>query len=174
MVITSAFASLDGVISPYVIGKITNTLSQKHFSEIPKILLLYLLMMLFLNVSFYLWQFCWGKITKSSNELLRSTAFNNFIASPSEKKITNTLNFINVNVKQIENQCIDSTIMLVYCVEQAIVSLVYILSINGIAAMVFLVCGLIPSVIPRLTRNWVQTGTKKWNSSYENYNQKNK
>ena len=172
MVITSAFASLDGVISPYVIGKITNTLSQKHFSEIPKILLLYLLMMLFLNVSFYLWQFCWGKITKSSNELLRSTAFNNFIASPSEKKITNTLNFINVNVKQIENQCIDSTIMLVYCVEQAIVSLVYILSINGIAAMVFLVCGLIPSVIPRLTRNWVQTGTKKWNSSYENYNQK--
>lgn len=172
MVITSAFASLDGVISPYVIGKITNTLSQKHFSEIPKILLLYLLMMLFLNVSFYLWQFCWGKITKSSNELLRSTAFNNFIASPSEKKITNTLNFINVNVKQIENQCIDSTIMLVYCVEQAIVSLVYILSINGIAAMVFLVCGLIPAVIPRLTRNWVQTGTKKWNSSYENYNQK--
>lgn len=172
MVITSAFASLDGVISPYVIGKITNTLSQKHFSEIPKILLLYLLMMLFLNVSFYLWQFCWGKITKSSNELLRSTAFNTFIASPSEKKITNTLNFINVNVKQIENQCIDSTIMLVYCVEQAIVSLVYILSINGIAAMVFLVCGLIPSVIPRLTRNWVQTGTKKWNSSYENYNQK--
>lgn len=172
MVITSAFASLDGVISPYVIGKITNTLSQKHFSEIPKILLLYLLMMLFLNVSFYLWQFCWGKITKSSNELLRSTAFNNFIASPSEKKITNTLNFINVNVKQIENQCIDSTIMLVYCVEQAIVSLVYILSINGIAAMVFLVCGVIPSVIPRLTRNWVQTGTKKWNSSYENYNQK--
>lgn len=27
MVITSAFASLDGIISPYVIGKITNTLS---------------------------------------------------------------------------------------------------------------------------------------------------
>lgn len=172
MVITSAFASLDGVISPYVIGKITNTLSQKHFSEIPKILLLYLLMMLFLNVSFYLWQFCWGKITKSSNELLRSTAFNNFIASPNEKRITNTLNFINVNVKQIENQCIDSTIMLVYCIEQTIVSLIYILSINGIAAMVFLVCGLIPAVIPRLTRNWVQTGTKKWNGSYENYNLK--
>lgn len=111
-------------------------------------------------LAFIYGNFVGEKITKSSNELLRSTAFNNFIASPSEKKITNTLNFINVNVKQIENQCIDSTIMLVYCVEQAIVSLVYILSINGIAAMVFLVCGLIPSVIPRLTRNWVQTGTK--------------
>lgn len=172
MLITSFFASLDGIISPYIIGKITNTLSQKHFSDIPGILLLYLLMMLFLNVSFYLWQFCWGKITKSSNELLRSTAFNNFIASPNEKRITNTLNFINVNVKQIENQCIDSTIMLVYCIEQTIVSLIYILSINGIAAMVFLVCGLIPAVIPRLTRNWVQTGTKKWNGSYENYNLK--
>lgn len=86
--------------------------------------------------------------------------------------MTNTLNFINVNVKQIESQCIDSTIMLIYCIEQTIVSLIYILSINGIAALVFLICGLLPATIPRLTRNWIQNGTKSWNQSYETYNLK--
>ena len=86
--------------------------------------------------------------------------------------MTNTLNFINVNVKQIESQCIDSTIMLIYCIEQTVVSLIYILSINGIAALVFLICGLLPATIPRLTRNWIQNGTKSWNQSYETYNLK--
>lgn len=172
LILTSAFASLDGVISPYIIGKITNTLSQRKFNDIPKILLLYLGLMLFLNISFYLWQLCWGKITKYSNQFLRSRAFNNFNDSPSENKMTNTLNFINVNVKQIESQCIDSTIMLIYCIEQTVVSLIYILSINGIAALVFLICGLLPATIPRLTRNWIQNGTKSWNQSYETYNLK--
>lgn len=172
LILTSAFASLDGVISPYIIGKITNTLSQRKFNDIPKILLLYLGLMLFLNISFYLWQLCWGKLTKYSNQFLRSRAFNNFNDSPSENKMTNTLNFINVNVKQIESQCIDSTIMLIYCIEQTIVSLIYILSINGIAALVFLICGLLPATIPRLTRNWIQNGTKSWNQSYETYNLK--
>ena len=107
LITTRAFASLDGIISPYIIGKITNTLSQKNFNDIPRILILYLVLMLFLNISFYLWQFCWGKIIKSSNQFLRSRAFNTFTYSPSESKMANTLNFINVNVKQIENQCID-------------------------------------------------------------------
>ncbi len=171
-IITSTFSALDGIISPYIIGQITNTLSQKRFSNIPKVLVLYLCLMLFLNINFYLWQLFWGKITKSSNLILRSTAFNNFAQAPDSKKMSNTLNFINVNVKQIESQCIDSTIMLIYCIEQTIVSLIYIFSINGIAAFVFLVCGLIPAAIPRLTRKWIQTGTKNWNKSYENYNLK--
>lgn len=172
LITTSAFASLDGIISPYIIGKITNTLSQKNFNDIPRILILYLVLMLFLNISFYLWQFCWGKIIKSSNQFLRSRAFNNFTYSPSESKMANTLNFINVNVKQIENQCIDSVITLIYCIDQTIVSLIYILNINGIAALVFLFCGLLPAAVPRLTRNWIQDGTKSWNQSYEIYNLK--
>lgn len=171
-VLTSAFTALDGIISPYIIGRVTDTLSQKHFDNIPKILLLYLCLMLFLNFNFYLWQFFWGKIKKASNISLRSTAYNNFIADPEEKKITNTLNFINVNVKQIESQFIDAIIMLIYCIEQTIVSLIYIFSINGIAALAFLICGLIPATIPRITRNWVQAGTEDWNISYEAYNLK--
>lgn len=171
-VIFSALAALDGIISPYIIGKITNTLSQRHFNDIPRILIFYLCLMLFLNINFYLWQFCWGKITKASNQMLRTVAFNNFADSPNKNQINNTLNFINVNVKQIESQCVDSSIMLIYCVEQAVISLVYILSINGIAALVFLICGLIPAIIPRLTRNWVQVGTKNWNESYETYSLK--
>lgn len=171
-VLTSAFTALDGIISPYIIGRVTDTLSQKHFDNIPKILLLYLCLMLFLNFNFYLWQFLGGKIKKASNISLRSTAYNNFIADPEEKKITNTLNFINVNVKQIESQFIDAIIMLIYCIEQTIVSLIYIFSINGIAALAFLICGLIPATIPRITRNWVQAGTEDWNISYEAYNLK--
>ena len=62
-VLTSAFTALDGIISPYIIGRVTDILSQKHFDNIPKILLLYLCLMLFLNFNFYLWQFFWGKIT---------------------------------------------------------------------------------------------------------------
>ncbi len=52
LILTSAFASLDGVISPYIIGKITNTLSQRKFNDIPKILLLYLGLMLFFEYKF--------------------------------------------------------------------------------------------------------------------------
>ena len=61
---------------------------------------------------------------------------------------------------------------MIYCIEQTIVSLIYIFSINGIAALAFLICGLIPATIPRITRNWVQAGTEDWNISYEAYNLK--
>lgn len=168
--LASAITSLDGIVSPYIIGAVTNILSQRQFGQLPRILVLYLLLFLLLTLGSWLWQYLWAKVRQVANIKMRSTVVDNFLASPSEERMSQVTNFINVDAKQIENQFVNPIVTLVYCIEQAIFSLAYVLSINFTVSLIFLACGLLPFLVPRLTQKWVETGSSNWSSSYEQYN----
>lgn len=170
IIIAGGLTSLDGIVSPYIIGTLTNILMAKHFNRVPQILVLYLVLFLIITISYWIWQLLWAKARQAANLRMRADVFDHFLDSPSAERIEKVNNFVNVDVKQIEGQYVNSVVNLVYCIEQAVFSLIYVISINGIVSMAFLICGLLPSLIPRFTRNWVEGSSEIWNKSYENYN----
>lgn len=86
--LASAITSLDGIVSPYIIGAVTNILSQRQFGQLPRILVLYLLLFLLLTLGSWLWQYLWAKVRQVTNIKMRSTAVENFLASPSEERMS--------------------------------------------------------------------------------------
>lgn len=170
IIVASGLTSLDGIVSPYIIGTLTNTLMAKNFNRVPQILVLYLILFLIITISYWIWQLLWAKARKAANLRMRADVFDHFLNSPSAERIEKVNNFVNVDVKQIEGQYVNSVVNLVYCIEQAVFSLIYVISINGIVSMAFLICGLLPSLVPRFTRKWVESGSENWNKSYEEYN----
>nr|WP_236629279.1 MULTISPECIES: ABC transporter transmembrane domain-containing protein [Lactobacillus] len=170
IIIASGLTSLDGIASPYIIGTLTNVLMAKKFNKVPQILILYLVLFLIITISYWLWQLLWARARRAANLKMREDVFNHFLDSPSPERIEKVNNFVNVDVKQIEGSYVNSVVNLVYCIEQAVFSLIYVISINGIVSMAFLICGLLPSLVPRLTGKWVEKGSEEWNKSYEEYN----
>lgn len=169
LILCSAITGLDGIISPAVIGMLTNTLNAKDYHQVPQIIILFLLGLLLLNFGFWAWQYFNLKLIQVANTKLRGDAYKSFMQHPSEKQQSKTITYINVDVKQIENQFINAIVMIIYCFEQALITLIYILCINSWVALVYLVCGLLPTIVPKFTQKWIQKSTKEWSQKYKQY-----
>lgn len=170
LIIASGITSLDGIVSPYFIGRLTIILTKKQFNLLPMTVFYYFALMMLTVVSFWVWQYFNNKIIQVANLKLRGDAYHDFINNAREEDKNRTIAFINTDVKQIENQFINSIVMLVYCFEQALITLIYILCVNSWVALAYLVCGLLPSIVPHLTKKWIQKGTSDWSQKYKKYN----
>ncbi len=169
LIVASGVTSLDGIISPALIGQLTNTLTQRHYQQIPMVLLIFALGMALTNVSFFIWKYLWLRVRRIANTKLRSDALNSRLADFQDTPNTDVLTFINVTVKQIESQFVDAVIMLIYCIEQAVITLLFVIHVNFWVALIYLITGLIPALIPHLTQKWLARGTKSWQQHYQNY-----
>lgn len=170
LVIASGFTGLDGIISPAVMGILTNILTKRQFNRVWLVIALFFVAMTFTNIAFWFWQYFNLKIIQVANTKLRADAYDKFITASDNRDESKVISFIDVDVKQIENQFINAVVMVIYCFEQALITLIYILYINSWVALVYLVCGFLPTVVPRLTKKWLEKGTKKWSAKYKKYN----
>src|SRR5699024_11509705 len=125
--------------------------------------------MTFTNIAFWFWQHFNLKIIQVANTKLRADDYDKFITASDNRDESKVISFIDVDVKQIENQFINAVVMVIYCFEQALITLIYILYINYWVALVYLVCGFLLTVVHRLTKKWLEKGTKKWTAKYKKY-----
>lgn len=170
LIIASGITGLDGIVSPYFIGRLTTILSKRQYSIVPITVICYFSMMMLTVVSFWVWQYFDNRIIQVANLKLRGDAYHDFMKNAQEENKNRTIAFINTDVKQIESQFITGIVMLVYCFEQALITLIYILYVNSWVALAYLVCGLLPSIVPHLTKKWIQKGTSDWSKKYKKYN----
>lgn len=166
--IFGGITALDGIISPILIGKLMDNISKKEFSTSFILLVVFLLCFVLVNTSFWIWRLLSLNIRKIINKWLRSQAVASYNNHP-QLQSSKILNFINVTIKQFENQIIDSVIMLIYCIEQAVITLFFVIKINPILGLTYLILGFIPAVVPFVFKKWLSKSTDRWNKSYQRY-----
>jgi len=113
LVIASGFTGLDGIISPAVMGMLTNILTKRQFNQVWLVIALFFVAMTFTNIAFWFWQYFNLKIIRVANTKLRADAYDKFITASDNRDESKVISFIDVDVKQIENQFINAVVMVI-------------------------------------------------------------
>ncbi|WP_042477148.1 ATP-binding cassette domain-containing protein [Bacillus ndiopicus] len=162
--------SLDGIVFPYFLGKFTDVMTNQEYDQIPLLLFIWFVLWL-LIVAAQLWNnYVFGKLRSKINIDLKDKMFKkSYDAGNSKVPASQYISTITSDIKQIEQDFINSTMNFIYSILQGGITLVFLLFINWKVGMIFVLLGTLPTLIPKLTSRWLQKGTENWQEANHQY-----
>ncbi|UPQ85521.1 ABC transporter ATP-binding protein/permease [Ignavigranum ruoffiae] len=163
-------SALDGVISPFFIGQITNFINERKFDRLYGSLLMWGFSVTFVIIALLMDNYYFGKIVEKTNIDLKTNIFENSYSF--EGKQNHTTDFTTTilsDTKEIENNFLLSIKGIIYSILQSIITLSFLVYINWKVGLIFVVLGFIPTFVPSLTSKWLQNSTKDWQWSNRKY-----
>ena len=176
VVITLLFViifALDGIVYPYFAGALADTLGEGRFDELPVLLVFWLLMWIVLAIGGIGQDYFFGKLRARILMRLKDTVFQRAY-KPEYRKTSADKSYaqITADTKQVETDFVNHMVMVVFCVAQSIITLIFLMTLNWQVGLVFVLLGFIPAIMPRLTSKWIQKSAGEWqekNHKYLNY-----
>lgn len=165
--------ALDGIVYPYFAGALADTLGEGRFDDLPLLLIFWLFMWILLAVGGIGQDYFFGKLRARILIRLKDTVFKR--AYKREYRKVGSDKFyaqITADTKQVETDFVNHMMMVVFCVAQSIITLVFLMTLNWQVGLVFVLLGVIPAIMPRLTSSWIQKSASDWqkdNHKYLNY-----
>lgn len=172
LIFVTIFA-LDGIVYPYFAGALADTLGEGRFDELPVLLLFWLFMWILLAVGGIGQDYFFGKLRARILTRLKDTVFKRAY-KPAYRKIGSDKFYaqITADTKQVETDFVNHMVMVVFCIAQSIITLVFLMTLNWQVGLVFVLLGFIPAIMPRFTSKWIQNSASDWqenNHKYLNY-----
>lgn len=160
----------DGFAIPYLMGKFTDFMATGQYGYVPYILGSWLIIWLIIHLSIFLEAFFFGKVRKKINIELKDRVFKrSFSPGYERKKESDFIATITSEIKQLETKIVNTSVRFVYAILQAVITFIFLLIINWEVGLVFVVLGLLPTMVPRLTSKWLQRGTEDWEQANQKY-----
>lgn len=172
LIFVTIFA-LDGIVYPYFAGALADTLGEGRFDELPVLLLFWLFMWIILAVGGIGQDYFFGKLRARILTRLKDTVFKRAY-EPEYRKVGADKFYaqITADTKQVETDFVNHMVMVVFCIAQSIITLVFLMTLNWQVGLVFVLLGFIPAIMPRFTSKWIQNSASDWqenNHKYLNY-----
>ena len=165
-----ALLSLDGIGAPYFLGKFTDYMNNSDFDSSRYTIFLWLIFLLLIVLSKFLFSFFKGKFIQNVNYQLKIIhAVNSVSKENLQQSPSSYITSITSEVQQIENKFINNVFTMILCTLQGVVTFIFLMNINMLVGLLFVILGAIPALIPKLTQKWLKKGTIRWQESNDQY-----
>ena len=165
-----ALLSLDGIGAPYFLGKFTDYMNNSDFDSSMYTVFLWLIFLLLIVLSKFLFIFFKGKFIQNVNYQLKNIhAVNSVSKENLQQSPSSYITSITSEVQQIENKFINNVFTMMLCTLQGVVTFIFLMNINVLVGLLFVGLGAIPALIPKLTKKWLKKGTIRWQESNDQY-----
>lgn len=157
-----ALLSLDGIGAPYFLGKFTDYMNKSDFDSSIHTVFLWLIFLLLIVLSQFLFSFFKGKFIQNVNYQLKNIyAVNSVRKENLQQSPSSYITSITSEVQQIEQKFINSVFTMILCTLQGVVTFIFLMNINMLVGLLFVSLGAIPALIPKLTKKWLKKGTDR-------------
>ncbi|WP_125605748.1 ATP-binding cassette domain-containing protein [Lapidilactobacillus bayanensis] len=168
--LSSLIIALDGIVGPHYMGLFTNSITEKHYGQVPQILLFWGALLLLINIAEVPYAYFYGRLREKINIELKQKVFQHAYKDGNDnvrnsEYVATILN----DIKKIETDFVYSAVHFIYCLFQGGITLVFLLSINWQVGLVFIGLGFLPTIVPRLTAKGLKTGSEKWQQTNQSY-----
>ena len=165
-----ALLSLDGIGAPYFLGKFTDYMNKSDFNSSIHTVFLWLIFLLLIVLSQFLFSFFKGKFIQNVNYQLKNIyAVNSVRKENLQQSPSSYITSITSEVQQIEQKFINSVFTMILCALQGVVTFIFLMNINMLVGLLFVSLGAIPALIPKLTKKWLKKGTIRWQEANDQY-----
>lgn len=162
--------ALDGIVYPYFAGALADMLGEERFEELPLLLMFWLFMWILLAVGGIGQDFFFGKLRERILIRLKDTVFQRAYKPQYRKQSADKYYAqITADTKQVETDFVNHMVMVVFCVAQSIITLIFLMTLNWQVGLVFVLLGFIPAIMPRLTSKWIQKSAGEWQDENHRY-----
>lgn len=169
-IVFCALMALDGIVSPAFVGQLTNAVTAGRFAAVPPIILLWAAGYLVIDGATLLADYTRGKMRQHADFRLRDHIFSSALARANMNVSPAEYESLALNaVSQIEQDFVNGSLTLLYCLLQGIGTFVFLLFINWQVGLVFVGLGFIPTVLPKLAANYLKHGTAAWQTANKQY-----
>lgn len=165
-----ALLSLDGIGAPYFLGKFTDYMNKSDFNSSIHTVFLWLIFLLLIVLSQFLFSFFKGKFIQNVNYQLKNIhAVNSVRKENLQQSPSSYITSITSEVQQIEQKFINNVFTMILCTLQGVVTFIFLMNINMLVGLLFVSLGAIPALIPKLTKKWLKKGTIRWQEANDQY-----
>lgn len=166
----SVVAALDGIAGPYFLGRFTDQLTAQVFSAGFTTLILWGGALLVIIAASGGESYFAGRFRQGVNVQLRNHVVARAYAPDQQtvKASSYTAEAL-ADVKQVEQDFVNSLTGILYCLLQGGLTLVFLLQVNWQLGLVFVALGFLPTIVPKLTARWLKNGTQLWQQANDRY-----
>ncbi|MDO4775268.1 MAG: ABC transporter ATP-binding protein [Aerococcaceae bacterium] len=169
-IILMGISALDGVATPYFLGEVTNRVNNSDFEQLPVTLLIWGISLTCILLAMTADKWIYGQLIKRANTELKTHVLEQAYSSGGMKKSATTFSTaILSDIREIENNYLLCIKGIIYCILQSLITLGFLLYMNWKAGLIFIVLGALPTLVPKLTTEWVQKSTVDWQDSNREY-----
>lgn len=162
-ILSTFFLAFDGLVSPHFLGKFTDAMTVGAFQSTYKILIYWLLALFAIIVFQTIHKYLAQKLIRLVNLDVKSEiALSSLLSTNIQKSSSEYLSIITSEFSKIEEKFIRNIFVMFLCIFQGLITFFYLMTLNVKVGLVFVILGILPAVVPRLTSNWVKKGTKDW------------